>query len=1552
MSLNLKEKDVKEQSNLKRIIQENSSPSNFEKYVASLLGKLLNTSIYIAKSGFQYGADSGPAGRHGRKFRIECKKYSDKTSLSNRELLGEIDHAVARDNALEAWILVATREVPEQLAMDLMRKGEEVGVPIVIFDWSDTSLSALAALSATFPDLVEQYLGLEAKGCADSLEESVSEKVEEIKQDLQSWSLGFDNLRKQSIGKIGDIWRSGKISQAELGQDVAGGEENKKIKRNQIQNALNNEWVKEGASKDLISVTGYEGVGKTWAVVEWLIDSKNQQPITLIIPSSAAAELRSPSALTVKRFLAGRLYELTEVRDHEHWARRLDRLLVRPIEEGSIFTILIDGLNQEPSVPWVRILQILQGPPFEGRVRVILTMRRHFYEEKIFSLRSLKSVQLDVDIYDVEPGGEFDQMLHLEGVRREDLHPDLVEIARTPRLFKLVMCYREQLVDANQITVHRLLWEYGRDSLGIRDERAFSESEWKDWLREVAKKYRDGVKTYSLKQLGDMTDQPDLDGNDVYLRLSEIIDGRFAQSDVMGNLKLSPIVVYHALAVGLLSHLAVCLDSDFYTIEKELLEWLDPISALDERSEILRAAVSIAIELELFLSSNIPSVLLTSWLQSQNLSDHHRHEVKNLAECLLTPLLDVIEHSIAALHTSSRLWAIEAIGSISRSNTRTLDIIVERVRNWFCIISRKLELNRDRNQDQENRRSKHFISRVGKDVSGNISVLGLPLEFVDHHNGVLQNIIPTLLDRFPLARALPVFEAAAVANAVSSGYSGWDALRWVVLLNDKDSLVVCDELERLSERVQGRNLELEINSGLPNRVGALLLWLTGVEENAVLANNINPEEFCVYSYARDYLDSPAKGIFALERRHAEDVMIDNDVSLHLRCRRLKALMFDPDIRLHDDFVQDVCRDARLIDVNTLNRGVSRTIEDHRFQEFEPVLARCSPDLLKKIHVDKIENFSVTLPEFRYWSALCSTEQYLLFGRDELPSVNILRELSTESDPSNESHASAQLLILEIRNLNALDQITKIIDAELKYISLDLFSVLNIPTDSQMGKLLDLYENATDKNQNALLCILAELSVSVTDRVWLWVEKKAFLEGEVSKNIAFQILSQSDMVRFGRILFDRKWSWSADNKLFGSNHYGSGALIQATVSVPFDQIVANIAPWRLLEAVRRRGSVPLEIRVATVIIDNIIRENTVDYFDISSSLVIECEGVDSDPGSFVIYPSIGEGDEEASASLMFDDDARLDAQRNAVDLAVKHVAAARNSGAKLYLMYMDAEDLVQVVLHAPEYIKKWLEGLEENSSEFNRRVSLSDGVYLALCEALLTHDPQTGALVWRYLQKNMRVRYRGYADIEELTHIVFRAPNSEVVIELRSELLELENCNTDRELYNVAVAACLNNKSDWLSDKIAIDRKSHYTWRKRRAIVFSGFSSFCTLPVDDAWPSGELSSEFDELRKASARYRWSEACARHWWTVFLNEDDCAKAYAAWVLFLRTVDYRAYVWWKKESIIDSTLPLYEIKKAHIDVNSDELKRAMRKNVEDLEKKFLGKRTSQNIYPWANR
>lgn len=88
---------------------------------------------------------------------------ASKTSLSDRELLGEIDHASTRDRAPEAWLLAATRDAPEQLEQDLLGKSDQLGLPIVVIDWKPDTFPALAALCTAAPEILDERVGKDAR---------------------------------------------------------------------------------------------------------------------------------------------------------------------------------------------------------------------------------------------------------------------------------------------------------------------------------------------------------------------------------------------------------------------------------------------------------------------------------------------------------------------------------------------------------------------------------------------------------------------------------------------------------------------------------------------------------------------------------------------------------------------------------------------------------------------------------------------------------------------------------------------------------------------------------------------------------------------------------------------------------------------------------------------------------------------------------------------------------------------------------------------------------------------------------------------------------------------------------------------------------------------------------------------------------------------------------------------------------------------------------------------------------------------------------------------
>jgi hypothetical protein len=526
----------------------------------------------------------------------------------------------------------------------------------------------------------------------------------------------------------------------------------------------------------------------------------------------------------------------------------------------------------------------------------------------------------------------------------------------------------------------------------------------------------------------------------------------------------------------------------------------------------------------------------------------------------------------------------------------------------------------------------------------------------------------------------------------------------------------------------------------------------------------------------------------------------------------------------------------------------------------------------------------------------------------------------------------------------------IVAANLATIPADFALVMKPPSAEQIDALIAKYGGEESRQRQDLIVLLSVHPRIFSDAAWVWLTGMIAQSDDRVRGVLFRMLTLADASRFGRHLAAEGWSWSPSAPQW-INHYGSGALIAAEIATPFEQLAPRLAPWRLLEAVRARGADAFELALAAEMLDLVMTARDLAEPDPGSNLTVDRTERRFLP--FVVSARARrerQGDPAALLREQMDAAALVNAQMRAFDTANERIEAARRSGASLYLSNIEAIDIELVVRHHRDIVQRWLEGHRETTAEFRRRVHLAEPTYLALCEALLDHDPAIGVELWRALRSIQFTRYLGAGGIDDLLHIPFRVRDTPDVMTLREGLLGLEFCRSDRDLIEFATAASYNGKADWLASMASADAASSLAWRQRRGVLLEGLGVRNDLPQPDAWPDGPVRTDRADLRRHAARLRWSEACARHWWAAYLAVETAEDAYAAWVLFMRSADIRAWTWMRSDVSSHPEGSLMARKAAHAQLNLSDLKSAMKKRMDDADRKFLNKDIVQGIRPWA--
>lgn len=1519
----------------------------FERLAADLFCRLLgDIGVSVSKPGSQFGGDAGTAGHRRRHLRLECKRYKESTQLSPRSLAGEVMEAALKDSQLEAWVLASTKTVSETERNIARDGGAKLGVPVVVIDWTDppagVGINAMAGLCAKWPEIVEKQISKAAGDAAIALTSHAGATVANLAKDLEAWNIGFNDLRGRSHGHLQKVWTDSVQSLATLNQDAAGGRPGiHLIERKSVLQALTSWWLAPPDPRSPAVVVGQEGAGKTWVSLDWLNRMTASLPIVVPVPASTFLSHGDFSEAGVRELFAQSLRWLVGSHQNtEFWRARVDRILQRPVAEGVAVVFMIDGINQRPTVGWEALGQALQAESLAGKVRILFTTRRHFFDTNMRQFASLKLAATQIPVGGYSPD-ELELLLRFNGMDKADIPASLLNLASMPRLFPLIFRLKNSDALRADATVLRLLFEYGKDVHQVRTGSALTDEAWVRWLSNRAMEYRDRlVKTgsgASASTINDVTSslaEPGVSPEDVARRLSDVVDGDFFQVQVSltgtkkFSLKEQPTVL--GLGIALLESLEGA-ENTLEGVQAHALKWLEPVGAIDLSADVLRAALAILSAVGASDGTAPTDALLLLWLNAQNPSATIERDALAFGESFPRSMLTVIEHSGSGSRSAAFHYAVQSIRRLPRARTDDWDRITQRMLEWTSWVTLPSKAHLSDPNHYAGRHQQQLLTRIGVGTPGRVLVHGESLKLEYSHPGEPSAAIAGILEGHDLTKFLPVIRRAAVREAVRVDLESrcWDGLNWVLLLASQNQRHARDEIVKMADAVLVSSPEAGVHQRLRNRIAASLLRLTNVQENEERAFTINETFGSTWDYQKDYASDPGNSFFELEFRHLDQVLNNANIPAAERLDKLKSFLPLPELMVPNDLIAAV---KAALDAQTFERVDEigqRTAEEYNLERLEVLAARLAPAEFAQMSRRRLATMATRKEDAKYWSALAAPELLLVAQETQASSFTGLRTSSV--DPQRDETANTWCLQLELLHMPLKEQLQLLLSATKFYFLTDLVAVVRPASSSELHDFI--VANSTDRVKacNIVMQVMAYQVPQVSDA--LVQELLPFLESAEKElhAVAFVALASCSPELTGRMLMSRNWKPDAADPW--AAHYGSTAIAAATKHLDFTDVLALVAPWRWLDAAVARGSQCAELKLAT--------ERMIAVLDVPSETLPSSEGVLSvripKPAELarvlVTEPTRKSGD---IRELIKQTTRDPDEVQKRMDQLAKDAAAiidkVRSSGHSLYLHTFSSETVEAAYKATPSVWEELLAGAEAQSASFARRVHTAEGLYLALCEALLKHAPAKGLRLWRALVGTMKVRFNGVAKIPELVHIALKAPDSAEVSSLRADLTDLLRCNTDQDLFELVIACQMHGCDMWLEELIIGDRSSDQPWRHKRAAVLSAFHS---MPAIEKllWPEGQTIGSLRSLERNLLKWTNRAVLAKHWWERFLNASDADTAFAAWHIFLSVADRRAWVWRARRPKPQTELD--KLRELHLQSNRDLYARTLAKPEEGTAK-----------------
>lgn len=1442
-----------------------SGPTGFEGLLATVFSKLLGVPFRLAKSGSQFGVD-GKSADPEFPVAFEAKRYKDK--VPSTEVLNKIGALAIRDDPTELWVLGTTGIVATQAADDLDALARKHGFSTLILDWQTDTPRLPAVLASAHVD-VGEFLTLHV-----STADLAAKAVPALKRLSENADLAvfaraaMVQLRAASVATPLALEANGRwlratlsnrrLAKGRLGQVLSPLESGGSpvLSRSRLLSELQ-VAIQAPPADRLIAVLGDEGNGKSWlAMKSWA--ELPSPPLTVVFSPEELGAVRQGSNwdLVLAQKLLAQTEESCSDVTTQRWLRRLDRWRRAAAPPSARLLVLVDGLNQRPSVAWGHQIDSLVLHVFDLGGCTVVTSRTEYFRRHVEPRLSSHVTPIMVPPWTLP---ERDEILAATGVAAASLHPAVAHSLLNPRLLgvALALLGADILRSLDALSVPQILFEHlrmlDREGSEVRSAQDFADmlqSHARDILERVRSGARDDVIVFN--QL-----EPAAEGQ--FFRLLEGEARRYT----LRNQGLT-----YALGLAVVDELrgAIRNQRDVHEALKTVLE---PIAALDHAADATLAALTVAC-----LDSQIPEqigvALLAGFALLQNpdealfgsFTELARRRVRVFCEAseklwmepTPAPNADWLEESLQSVKHHPEVWS-DIKPSIEKWlrfwwPDEHIEFKVRHAQGSQPEEGQRREAERDQRVNNLSVIEREYLSRLIRQEASPYRLLTLAFR---------------LCARLPLEEFTDALACASFSMALTpSPYAPDEDFSNLVRFNRCDWSVTREQLA-----AHGRRLAAADSSVSGRWAAVALLYATGAAEDSIEAHKL-----------------------------ASDLNKDRDRSIAWR-RVETYCATDPcdPASARPDNIDLTVQEYEQLDVNKLKlfRGTSR--EDLFFEAALPGLSRFSPEVAVRKH----REFLATIPTRRgsplrqaTWAALNDAALVDQTLAGSLLALSM--ELPTDPadvDASSVEHVQQALLLAAFPRLSAEGQVSGLAAVhDPNHIWLEILRVAKQESPSQ---LMDVARQIGPSDIKvvvplALACCVADQPLPGFSEM---LPELLTSPHPVVRSAALTLASLSADRGALQAVVASGWS-AAPLPRTGREHIaGSIALIQAanTGVVRGTEVLSRIAPETFGAACGQLDREAVE-QLASML-DACVRAAS--GFDVPLPPIEIVLTVTRSIDTTEARHSLSE---PASAALSVADTLRrLSEREEEFDARQKKLganydifrASVNPQTAALVLEAFNLDELQTVLRVAPGLAQGWIDLLRSRTVS-GRRALRNFGLLLASALTHMTGKLKDAVDLLSLLQNDgsyVHIRYTtAHLPLESVA--LWWASDDLEVDNLRFE--RLDRCVNDHDLALEAAAALYAGKATVLEAYIQDRLKSPIPADVARAIAVIGFADDEQLAskvlANYDGTEGLLGTAAATCKFAIDRHRWS----KHWFRTMQTATSGEDFWAASTLFLKVVDAR--------------------------------------------------------------